>query len=99
MTNMQKNKGLLDQGYTGPEVDIIIEILGAEIRQCTRQVRNIDLTINNDVLLRQYDNMEPAKKILTRQKLDYLARRKSLKLLVNKITGDEVYKLEELKDE
>jgi len=100
---MQKSegKGLLELGYDIREIDLLLDILGVDIRHCTREIRNIDLILNNEVLLRQERNKEVdmAKTVLIREKTNYLDRRKSCKLLINKITGEEQYKNEELKDE
>lgn len=92
-----KTTSLLNVGYKGEEVDRIIELVGKRIVECTKEIRNIDLTLHNDVLLKQYDVHYIS--VLKKQRNQFIVDRKFWKCLTNKLTGEECYKRDELKDE
>ena len=79
---------------TQEEKELLVEIFQNHIKKLYQEIRQNDLTINNDPLKNQYS--ENYIVMLRGQNLDYKDRIRRIKLVVNKIFGEEMYKKDEL---
>jgi hypothetical protein len=90
------NQNLKDNAeLTEEEKQLLIEIIQNHIIKLYQEMRQNELVINNEPLRCQYS--ENYIVMLRGQNIDYRDRIKRLKLLVNKIFREEMYREDDLK--